>query len=70
MHLHHEFSPPATVLVVHLLQALDHLPEGRDQRATPARLQEGPDGVEVTHGGVEDSVVEAVRNEAHANQEG
>lgn len=58
------------VLVVHLLQALDHLPEGRDQMMAPARLQEGPDGVEVTHGGVEDSVVEAVRNEAHVNQEG
>lgn len=58
------------VLVFHLLQTLDHLPEGRDQMLTPARLQEGPDGVEVLHGGVEDLVVVSVRNEPHAKEEG
>lgn len=69
MHLHHEFSPPAMVLVVGLLQTLDHLPEGRDQMLTPARLQEAPDGVEVVHGGVEDFVVVSVRNGHAKNKE-
>lgn len=66
MHLHHEFSPPAMVLVVDLLQTSDHLPEGRDQMPTPARPQEALDGVEVMHWGVEDFVVVSVRNEPHA----
>lgn len=63
MHLHHEFSPPAMVLVIHLLQTLNHPPEGRDQVLTPAWLQEGTDGLDVLHRSVEDSVVVSVRNE-------
>lgn len=68
LHLHHEFSPPAVVLVCHLLQTLDHLPEGGDQVVALSQTQEGMHGLEVLHRGVEHSVVVPVINESHAKQ--
>lgn len=68
-HLHREFSPPAVVLVCHLLQTLHHLPEGRNQVEAPPRLQQkGAHGLEIQHRGVEHHEVVAVRREPHAEE--
>lgn len=65
-HLHHEFSPPAVVLVCHLLQALDHLPEGRDQVEALPWSQERTRCLEVQHRSIEDYEVVSERNKRHA----
>lgn len=60
-HLHHEFGPPAVILVVHLLQTLDHLPEGGDHMDAKSWLQERTRHLEVLHRGVEHLEVFPVR---------
>lgn len=61
-HLHQEFSPPAVVLVCHLLQTLDHLPEGGNQVEAPPWLQERTHHLEIQHWGIEHHEVESVRH--------
>lgn len=65
LHLHREFSPPAVVLVCHLLQTLDHLPEGGDQVVALSQTQAGMHGLVVQHRGVEHYVVVPVINHMH-----
>lgn len=67
-HLHHEFSPPAVVLVCHLLQTLDHLSEGGDQVDAPPWLQERTHCLEVQHWGIEHYEVVSVKNKPHAKE--
>lgn len=66
-HLHHEFSPPAVVLICHLLQTLDHLLQGGDQVEAPSWLQERTHCLDVQHGGIEHYEVVSVRNKPHTN---
>jgi len=63
LHLHHELRPPAVVAVRQLLQTPDHLPEGGDEVAAPARLQERTHRLEVQHRGVERREVAAERRQ-------
>lgn len=65
-HLRHEFRPPAVVLVCHLLQTLDHLPEWGDQVEAPSWPQERTHCLEVQHWGVEHYEVVSVRKQPHA----
>lgn len=67
-HLHHKFSPPAVVLVCHLLQTLDHLSEGGDHVEALPWPQERTHCLEIQHWGIENDELVSVRNKPHAKE--